>query len=438
VNLSTNLTTIRAATRRLWQDAMYRGSTLLLLNVTVLAGIGFVFWLIAARMYPTQAVGSFSAITGGVGLLAALAALGIPNTLMRHLSTDPAARQLALAAVVAAATAGGTLCLIVMVLFGPHLPGSLDIGSADNRVFVGILAVLAAVGAVIDAGLIAQRATHAIITKSLVGSVARLGAVLILAASGVVTVLGLVLASGIGAGVAVVLGLIALRRSLKPDDAPIPLRRLLGRHLTFSVGNYLATVIGILPATIVPIMVLAIQGPTEAAYFAVASTVPAFLLVIPATTSQVLMAEASRGDETLRAVTRKALRHVYVLLTPAIALGVLVGPQLLRVFGQNYADAGAACLQLLCLSAFASGCTYLIDAILLARDRMMGYFIINAANAALVLVFVGLALPRGITAAAGAWFVAQTLSVVLGVLVLRMTGVWRTPRSRPALPARPG
>lgn len=423
---------VRAAARRIADDAVYRGSTLLLINTFLLAALGFVFWAVAARLYSAGDVGTFSGITAGVGLLGALGALGLPNTMMRHLATAPGARRLAAAAIGAAMSAGAALCLVALLVLGPHLPGDLDLERTDHRLLVAALAMIAAVSAVVDAGLIAVRATRAVLVKNLAGSIAKLGVLAGLAAVGVFGMLGLALAYGAGAGLAAVMGAIALGRRVHDEgerEGPI---RVLRRHLSFSGGSYMGTVIGILPATVVPMMVLAIRGPEETAYFAVAFMMAGFLNFVPSTTAQVLMAEASRGDEPLRAVARKALRHVYSLLLPAVLLLVLAAPLVMRLFGDDYARGASSCLQLLSVGALATGCTYLIDAILAARDRMRAYIVVNAANAVAVLLLVGLLLPHGLGAAAAGWVLAQAASVLVGLVALRASGVWRSRAARAA------
>jgi O-antigen/teichoic acid export membrane protein len=201
---------------------------------------------------------------------------------------------------------------------------------------------------------------------------------------------------------------------------------VLRRYLSFSYGSYAGTVIGILPATVVPLMVLAARGPVETAYFAVAFMLASFLNFVPSTTAQVLMAEVSRGERTLREVAGKALRHVYTLLLPAVLLLALVAPLVLRLFGDDYAQGASTCLQLLAVGALATGCTYLVDSILAARDRMRAYVLMNAVNAAMVLGLVGVMLPYGLAAAGAAWALAQTASALVGFVVLRASGVWRS------------
>ncbi|WP_217915590.1 lipopolysaccharide biosynthesis protein [Miltoncostaea marina] len=429
------------AARRIADDAVYRGSTTLLLNTTLLALFGFAFWAVSARLYPPSDVGAFNGVVAGVGLLAAVGALGLPNTLMRHLAVAEEARRLATAAVVAATTAGGGLCLLVLLVLGPHLPSSLDLARTDHRLLVAALAVIAAVSAVIDAGLIAVRATQELLVKNLAGSVLKLVALGALAAAGLSGMLALALAYGAGAGLAAAIGGVALARRVRGGAYLRGSLGVLRRHLSFSGTSYAGAITGILPATVVPLMVLGVRGPEQTAYFAAAFMLATFLNFVPSTTAQVLMAEASRGEQPLRDVTMKALRHVYALLLPAVVVLAIAAPLVLRLFGDDYARGATGCLQLLALGALATGCTYLIDSILAARDRMGAYILINALNAALVLALVGVMLPRGLTAAAGGWALAQTVSVLLGVVLLRTTGVWRragqpgrAPRLRAARP----
>ena len=158
---------------------------------------------------------------------------------------------------------------------------------------------------------------------------------------------------------------------------------------------------GILPATVVPLEVLAIGGPVETAHFGIASSVLGLLVVIPSTLSVVLFAEASRsGESPERQLRRKALRGMYMLLLPASAFVIAFGPFMLRIFGASYASADAGCVRVLALSALPMAGNYLVDSLLLVRDRIGAYVFMNGVNAALVLGGVALLLPYGLTGAA--------------------------------------
>ena len=378
------------------------------------SAIGFVFWALAARRYPAAAVGVFASVTSGVGLLAAIAALGLSNTTMRRVAGAVNPRELVTVAVAAIATVGAALCLITVVLLGPVLPAALHLQQHGRMAFlVTVLVVVTAVSSTLDACLVGIRASHVVLVKNLVGSLAKVAALVLLTALGSS---GLLVAYGLGLTLATVLSGVALYRRLGGKTG-LGSFRALPRYLSMTSGNYLATIMGIAPTSIVPVEVLIVRGAAETARFAVAFLIAGFLNFIPSTIAQVLFAEASRPGVTLGGQLRKAIRGVYGLVLPAVVIVVAAAPLLLRLFGTAYVPA-TACLRVLALSALLTGGTYLVDSLLIARDRTRAYVFMNGANAALVVGCVAVALPGGLTAAAVGWALAQGLSLLLGLAVL--------------------
>ena len=419
------------AVRNLFGDALYRGSLILITNTVATAIIGFVFWSLAAHRYPASAVGVFSSVTSGASLLAVIAALGLPNVIIRHIASVQNARELMIVAVTAIATVGTVLCLVIALVLGPQLPTSLGLKQRGGMVvLVTVLVTFTAVSTILDVGLVATRASHDVLIKNLAGSIARVAAMLLLVSF---PSTGLLIAYSLGLGLTVVLGGAFLNRQIKGQRARFGAFRVLRRYLSITSGNYMATVMGILPASVVPLQVLVVLGAAETGRFAVAFLIGGFLNVIPATVAQVLFAEASREGASLWRQLGKAIRGVYALLLPAIVIVIAAAPLILRLFGAAYAAAATGCLRVLALSALFTGGTYLVDSLLIARDRMAAYIFMNGANAALVLGFVGILVPRGLTAAATGWAIAQGLSLVLGVIVVAMARLGR-PRQAVAVP----
>ncbi len=402
--------------RSIFSDALYRGSLVLITNTVATSIIGFIFWSLAAHLYPASAVGVFAGVTSGAGLLAAVAALGLPNVIIRHVASAENARELMIVAVTAIVTVGTALCLIFVLALGPHLPSSLDLHQHGRMaILVTALVVFAAVSTILDVGLIATRASHSVLIKNLAGSIARVAAMLLLVS---LPSSGLLIAYALGMALSVVLGGVLLDRQIKEKRARFGSLQVMRSHLSITSGNYVATIMGILPVSIVPLQVLVVLGAAETARFAVAFLICGFLNVIPSTVAQVLFAEASREGASLRGQARKAVRGVYGLLLPAIGIVILAAPFILGIFGAAYAAAATGCLRVLALSALFTGGTYLVDSLLIARDRIGAYVFMNGANAALVLGFVGILVPRGLTAAAVGWALAQGLSLLLGLGVL--------------------
>jgi hypothetical protein len=81
------------ALKDILNDPLYRGALFLLANTVATSAIGFVFWTLAAHRYSASAIGVFSSVTSGAGLLATIAALGLPITMSRHGEADTMCRR---------------------------------------------------------------------------------------------------------------------------------------------------------------------------------------------------------------------------------------------------------------------------------------------------------------------------------------------------------
>ena len=396
-------------------DALYRGSLLLLVDSAAVSAFGFVFWTLAARFYPAAAVGAYSGITSGVSLLAAVAALGLPNTITRNLSRAPDARRLVVWSVAAIAVVGGVLCLLTVIIIGPHLPAALHLRERGGvALLVTGLVIITAVGTTVNSGLVAARASQAVVLTTVSGSIVKIVALVVLTGLGSA---GLLLAYGLGLLLATGLGGVALGRRLQSTARSGPIE-LVRRHMSMTGGSYVAGIFGLLPASAVPLVILVGRGASETAVFTVAYLVSSVLNLIPAVGAQVLIAEASRPRQRPGAQLAKALKWVYGLLLPAVVVVLVAAPLVLRVFGLTYAAAGTTSLRFLALSTIFTGGTYLLESVLIARDRMPAYIFVNGANAVLAIGFVAALLSRGLTAAAFGWAVARGLSLLLAVFVV--------------------
>ena len=421
----------RAAVNNIFGNALYRGSAILLANTAATAVLGVAFWTVAAHRYPAVSVGLFSGVTAAVSLLGTVAALGLPNVMIRHVAGIENPLELVALTVAAIATVGTLVCLGAVLVLGPHLPQSLHVGQHGGMVvLVTILVVVTAVSSVIDAGLIAIRYSSLVLIKNLLGSLVKVGALLLLARFASA---GLLIAFGLGLVLSTGVSVVALARRLGGHWAAAGSLRLLRRYLSLTSANYLATVMGILPLTVVPVEVLVIRGAEQTARFAVAFLIVGFLSLIPSTVAQVLFAEASRRGTSLRDQLARAVRGVYALLLPAVIVVAAAAPLLLSLFGAAYASAATGCLRVLALGTLLTGGTYLVDSLLIARDRKGAYVFINGVNAFLVLGCVAILLPHGLTAAAAGWALAQGLSFLIGLAVLAASRDRRR-RSRADLP----
>jgi O-antigen/teichoic acid export membrane protein/glycosyltransferase involved in cell wall biosynthesis len=412
------------------------GSATLLINTLLLAVFGFVFWALAARTYSSSSVGVYSGVNSLSTLLGTVAGLGCPLAIIRFLPNEPHQRRLAVVMIVTVLVLGTLVVALVELVAGPflfprvHIPQDLKTG-----VLTLLLVVVASVGAVTDAALITDRATMTVLLKNIVGSVAKIVILFPLARLGTT---GLITAATLGGVVAAVLGAAALWRRLPPSTGPWHEAERAVEYVRYSLTGYAAVLIGILPITVVPLLVLGEQGQAAAGWFSMAFLISSLLSFVPSTAAQVLFAEGSRAPDALRANTITALKAIYGLLFPSVLVLAVVAPWLLGLLGHPYAVHAGNALRAMAVGSLFLGATYIIDSILTAMDRMRGYFVINVINSALVVGLVAVFARSGLTAIALTWDVAQGLSVFFGLAVLFGPRLMQQGRVKPQPVTGPG
>ena len=79
----------KALLHRLWNhfctDSLFRNSVYLIISTGVMAGLGFFFWIIVARLYPTEQIGLATTMISIMGLITSFSLLGINIGIIRYL-----------------------------------------------------------------------------------------------------------------------------------------------------------------------------------------------------------------------------------------------------------------------------------------------------------------------------------------------------------------
>jgi O-antigen/teichoic acid export membrane protein len=124
------------------------------------------------------------------------------------------------------------------------------------------------------------------------------------------------------------------------------------------------------------------------------------------------------------------------LLIPALIVLVPAAGFIMNFFGPAYGALATETFRILALTSLVGSCNYLVDSMLIARDRSGAYLFMNGANALLVLVCVGFLLHRGLAWGAVGWAIGQAASLALGLVVVALgrTGQHRRRRGQSADP----
>ena len=412
--------------RRLFEDSQHRNGLFLLADQALLGGTGMVFWLLAARHLPAATIGIATAVLGVASLAGMLATLGLPTTLLRYWGEEDDPAGMAWVALTVVGVAGLVLGLVWVTLARSWGVPSVFAGWSQAWLVAAVCA--GGVGTVATYALMGRRQAQLIAAKDLVGIVVKLVGLGVVVAIGVGSATGVVAAAAAGAVAAAVGGAWACTRSTpqrKSHDWMALAARLRVRS-RFALGNHLASCVATVPLYLLPAILVARMGATQAAYAAVALLIVAALNAIPQSTSNALLAETShmRGDvaQTRRTRTLRAVRSTYVLAVPVVALTIVLARPVLSFFGPAYAAHGTTCMQIMAGTVLVACANYLSDTYLLILQEVRVYVVVNILGTVAVMGWVIYGSRFGPTGVGLGWMAGQANYLIFSVLGLVAVG----------------
>lgn len=384
-------------------------------STVTLAAFGFVFWVLITKSYDPSEVGVATTLLSLSGLLALLGQAGLDTALVRFLphATNKNAYICSVFIVVASisATASG-LVGMVLPLISAEIAHMQGFGMWAAFVF---FTVVTALNTVTNAVFLAHKRARYILALNAALSVGKVALPLAVTPGNAMTIFILV---GIAQLVALACGLWWLRRSqgfrftLKLD---LDILRLMRK---FSFSMFGASILNLLPPTLLPLIIVAQAGPAQAAFYYMAFTIATVLYTIAFASMQSVFAEGSHNQAALRGFIGKAGLLIGGLLVPAATLVALLSPLLLGIFGPAYAAQSSTLLQVFALAALPVAAYSALGAIFKVTKNLRGIIYMNSVYAVIILGMSALLLPQaGLIAIGWAWIIGNIAAVAVGASI---------------------
>lgn len=395
---------------------LLRGAYSLLANTAITSVLGMCFWVAAARIYPTSEVGRDTVLISVMIELSTVCQLNMGNGLLRFLPDlgERSTRALGAAYVLAA-----TAALVVgaaFVLLAPDLSHELAYLGDEAALAVGFVATLVLWGifTLQDAALTATRQAPWIPVENGLFGALKLVALPALFLAGVAH--GVFLAWALPMALLLLpVNLLVFRRAIPKHVANCTressIKRIGSRRVArFLAQDYLASVFTQATLTVLPLLVIAILGAHDSAYFAMPFTIVLAFDTFAYSTCTSLVVEGTLQQERLRDLTALFVRRVLALLIPAAALLALAAPLVMWPFGPLYAQHGTGVLRLLLAGSIFRAVIALFSAVSRAQGRGLRLGLVELALLVLVLgSAVPLAHTDGIEGVAAAWLGANAV-----------------------------
>ena len=369
-------------------DPLFKNSYYQMASAAVTSVLGFIFWIVAVRYFETAAVGLASAIIAALGLLSLFSNLGLGIGLIRFL---PGARGKGNSMINTCFTLSGLASMVIALIFLAGLefwsPALLPV--FQHPVFFAafiVFAIVWALNPLISCAFLAKRSTEFTFIQNALASFLKL-ALIIPFAVFFNSAFGIFASAGVAMSVALLIAIFWFLPKVQQGYFPLCIvrREVLNEISHYSGGNYVARISLQSSPLVLPLMVINILGAEMSAYFYIAWSITAILIVIPTSIFNSLFAEGSNEEETLQVNTKKSLKLFLLLLLPAILVVLVIADKVLLLFGQAYSQNGALLLRIIAVSIIPYSVNYLYITIARVKMDISGVIKVSAAITCLTL-----------------------------------------------------
>lgn len=408
------MTLLHAAFSRT-RDPLVMNSLYLTATTVVTSLLGYVFWTVAARMYPASAIGEAGAGVSAMAFASLLGALGGSMAVLSELPGKARPRQwsatITAPLVFTSATSAVTAVVTVAVLSQTGHSAFLYRDAWWVAAFVvGVVATTAS--QVLESVWVAERQAVWFLGAGTVFAVVKLAIVAlpvfaVFGATGILSAWSAVLAATTAGCV-----LVLVRRfGYRPRLAG--LSRDLWSMRQSLAGNYVISVGDQVTLYAVPVIVALRVPPEAAGWFYVAWKIGGFYAVFASAVGTSTFAEGSHRPQRVLPLAWAGMKLILPLIALGAAATIVAGRLVLRVFGDQYAAHSYTLLVLLSLAAFPDAVVTIYRGVLRVHKRYRTAAAICWAISVSRLALTALALGWwGIAGAGWAWLATQSVGAI--------------------------
>ncbi len=322
------------------RDPIYRNSIYIILNSISSAGLGFIFWAFAARLFSADEVGVATVLISVITLLVQLSRFGLDQSMIRYIKEYSTGNIFFTSLFISTTFA---------ILFGITFIAGIHIWSPELTIvreypalFLGILTLYSVFSITATMYLALRDGKNYLFQSLIVGTrfffllpSVTFGAIGIILSYGVSLFLGLIYS-----------GLNFMKWKIKYKEIDV---LYLKTSLAFSGASYLGQLLINLPGLILPIIIINLLGAESSALFYMSYTIASILFMIPTAVSTSLFVEGSHGEPIPKNI-KSAISLIMLLLVPGILILSAFRSTILGFFGEAY-TAAISLYQLLLISS---------------------------------------------------------------------------------------
>lgn len=380
-----------------------------------MAGIGFFFWTICARLYTPEQIGLATTLISITGLVTSLSMFGFNTAIIRYLPKSKNKNDLintAFAVVGIAAIVVTSITLIGLPWVTPKLAYIQKYPLFEFSFFVFM--VIATLNAITDSVFTAYRKTQYILIINTIMSLVKLILPVVFVGMGMYGIYYSFLTS---VNVALIASIIFLTLFFRYRFSPKIYKASFKQLWKFSFIQYIASTIVTISSNIAPLVITSRLGPSITAFFYMPNMIISLFMAIPRSTSNSLFAEGSTSNENLKHQITKMIISSYVLIFPAIMLLLILGDTILLWFGKQYSIEGTEFLKISALSLLITIPNYAFGTVqnIKKENKKILFMSIFSSTISILLLFY--LLPLGIKGVAFSSLITQSVTLLTHIVV---------------------
>ena len=387
-----------------------------MLATVVMAGFGFVFWLIVARMFSTTNIGLATTLISVMNMIAMLSLVGFDAAFVRFLPRSDSKSDNINTGLIVVATVAASFSTI-FIIFLNELSPSLDF--IKDNIFTSaafvFFCVMTALNILIDSVFLSERKAKYTLLINTVFSSVRLLLPFAFVGWGSLGIFGAVaLSQTIGFALSLV---IMIRHFGYRPEWKVSMD-VLSRVRGYSLANYGAGILNLLPPTVLPILITNNLGPEQAAFYYIIMMIGNLMYTIPWASTKSLFAEGSHAEHSLKENSIRTGKFITALLLPIMLALYFFGDIILLVFGKTYSEEGFEFLRLIALSGIPVSCYSLLNSYFKVTKHPQWIIVMNLFYAVGILGVSYLLFPLGLSGIGYAWIFGNTLASVVGGAII--------------------
>jgi O-antigen/teichoic acid export membrane protein len=406
--------------RRVIPSELFVSSLYLIAGPVASSLLGFLFWILAARLASASEIGVAGAAIAAVALLMAVADFGLSTAIIHYSSGDPGhTRDYVNTSIRVGWISMVGVAGVFLIGLPIWAPGLLPV--REDMAFAGLFVGYAALNHVLalqDATMVAIGRAKYVFWRILACNVPSVLLVVpaILIVGGTVGLFAAYVVPNLVIGL--LMGALVLPRMVNGYRFGGVLRReTVSRMAGYGLANHVGNILWGVPAYVLPLIAINVSGAEPTGRFYIAWAIAGLVLSVPRMVTYALFAQASRPLADLRSLSLHALLAIALVGGPAVALLWLRGDLILGLFGLEYVNEG------LLRTLLASAVPFSVSSIWfvwLRAQRRLGSIILFAAFAAASVVGSAavLAPSMGIDGIAAGWSIGHSITGVVALVAL--------------------